>query len=493
MAAELPHPDAAIIRDAILFPADGGTPCIAPMKFLAREGATTSAHWSADLDIAALYRSANVVATREKSWTVGNGGNRRAYMLLYNMSPLLPINLSMAQVVNANPTNPGQRLLWRGDAWVIHVLPEVSDVGGRVGAYYLNTTMADIGPLTSLQSQWYNSSEWRGFLRYEESRYRTSVMRLSVRVRINAFDTEDHEIQRAVLDIVGRFLERLKATEAQQLEVAKTSRTPNYHRDPYTPRTRNVVLYPAEDGAQPHITAMTFAKRDKASITLGFEQIDLDIPRLWGPENLFSARQAIFVAGSDIDPELEPNEKYTLYYNLNPDLPINRTMARLVDVNPQQPGPVPLWRGDVVVIRWREWRHEHPEYVDMSPSNLDTFSSSIIPVWYAGGWSRILDYEEEDSAYQEFSAVRSDGLYTDKDNQPRSRWNPWSIVLSLTGSSDDDWRVEHSAPGSHFCLFWVVNDIPNREAGPNDRASASFIGPFGRTLLHLFSVMNRHL
>ncbi|KAJ7121828.1 hypothetical protein C8R43DRAFT_1136348 [Mycena crocata] len=68
-------------------PADGGTPRIAPMKFLAKEGATTSPDWGADLDITALYRPANEVATREKSWTVGNGGNRRAYMLLYKYEP----------------------------------------------------------------------------------------------------------------------------------------------------------------------------------------------------------------------------------------------------------------------------------------------------------------------------------------------------------------------------------------------------------------------
>jgi hypothetical protein len=97
--------------------------------------------------------------------------------------------------------------------------------------------------------------------------------------------------------------------------------------------------------------------------------------------------------------ELDSYERYSLYYNLNSDLLVNRSMARLVGANPKRAGTLPLWRGDVVVVKWREWLGEHPDYVDMSPEIMERFNSRLIPDWYSSdSWRNLLDRLEQFSA-----------------------------------------------------------------------------------------------
>ncbi|KAJ7487899.1 hypothetical protein FB451DRAFT_1390874 [Mycena latifolia] len=112
--ATLPDPDANIVCDVIFYPAAGGTARIAPMHL-------TSFH-----------------------------GPENACTLYYNMSPGLPINLAMARLVSADPSNPGERLLWRGDVCVVRVLPEGSNFGGTLGIHYLNVTTEAM--------DWFNST-----------------------------------------------------------------------------------------------------------------------------------------------------------------------------------------------------------------------------------------------------------------------------------------------------------------------------------------------
>lgn len=169
MTAHLHDPDPAIVRDVIFYPADGGTPCITQRHFSAKEAARTCPA-SGDLDLRRLFGAQNMLATQEKSCTWGQAPNQKAYTMYWNMSPELPVNLAMARIVGADPNNPGERLLWRGDALAVRMLPEgTSQVSGTLGMHYLNATGEDLGSFSSfIIPRWYNSKEWRDFLRNAE-------------------------------------------------------------------------------------------------------------------------------------------------------------------------------------------------------------------------------------------------------------------------------------------------------------------------------------
>ncbi|KAJ7756717.1 hypothetical protein B0H14DRAFT_2977269 [Mycena olivaceomarginata] len=380
MAAEL-HDlifDPTIVRDVIHYPPDGGAPHITPMRFTAKEAATTSPTFTD----AQLY-DLEQFATHDRDWSVGDGPNRkaRAFRLYYNMNSDLPINLAMARVARADPNNPGERLLWRGDVWVVCMLPEGSSPPAMLGAHYLDATEEDLDLFSStLIYNWYNSAEWRNFV---------SQQRLYTLSTHGVFGNDEH-----FRDDMRRYVEGLKALEARQIDTARTSRTRNFSRDPYETTSRKVILYPAEKHAQPTIVSMTFAERDVEAIPLGFESIDIDVARLYGRENIYAARQKWWCSNNN--PELDSNETYTLYYNLNPDLPVNWTMASLVGVDPESPGKRLLWRGDAVVVKWRQWRGEYVDYVDMTPDMMNKFNSKAIPEWYnSSAWHNVIDDEEE--------------------------------------------------------------------------------------------------
>ncbi|KAJ7118205.1 hypothetical protein C8R44DRAFT_738164 [Mycena epipterygia] len=131
------------------------------------------------------------------------------------------------------------------------------------------------------------------------------------------------------------------------------------------------LIHPASKHGKPRIVPMIFACRDNGVRPLGFERIDIDIAGLYGQENIFAARQTIWRSSES---ELESYERYTLYHNLNPDLPVNRTMACL---------------------------------------------SRVISGWYnSAGWRNLLDREQE---------------FNEQVMKPASgSWlNPWSILLWL--------------------------------------------------------------
>ncbi|KAJ7487898.1 hypothetical protein FB451DRAFT_1225843 [Mycena latifolia] len=442
--AALLDPDANIVRDVIVYPAAGGTPRITPMHFSAKEGATASPADCFDLDLVSLYGPESIWTTREKSWSVGDGPNRMAYMLCYNMDPGLPPNLAMARLVSADPSNPGERLLWRGDVCVVRVLPEGSNPDGTLGKHYLNVTTEGMDLLNStLIPCWYNSFEWRNFLHYEENMHKlfllTEGIHRTLPVELNANLTLNDESSRAFNgmsdslnfrlytswnghpDRMVRLLQQLKAIVSEQLETVMAARTPKFRRDPYEATSRKVLLYPASESAQPHIVPMIFAERDTQACPLAFEMIDIDIPGLYGQENIFAARQKLWGFTSSDCGELESNEQYTLYYNLNPDLPVNRTMARLVGVNPEWPCKRPLWRGDVVVVKSRYWPKEHPDYVDITPDVINRFNSHLIPQWFnSDEWRDLLDREED---------------FNEDAMRPGSWLNPWNVFLWLIGDN----------------------------------------------------------
>ncbi|KAK6995720.1 hypothetical protein R3P38DRAFT_106502 [Favolaschia claudopus] len=186
-----------------------------------------------------------------------------------------------------------------------------------------------------------------------------------------------------------------------------TSRTRRFHRDPYPPTSRKVLLLPASKPNKSSIVSRTFAELDLTYEPLGFERIDLDARALHGEKNLFAARQVCFQSDTlaYCGCSTESYERYTLHYNLNPDLPENKHMARLVGVNPEKPHTPLPWRGDIIVVKWREWPDEHPDYVDFQSQDVELFRLKLIPNFYhhlriESPWVEIIQLEQEFGAHK---------------------------------------------------------------------------------------------
>jgi hypothetical protein len=76
-------------------------------------------------------------------------------------------------------------------------------------------------------------------------------------------------------------------------------------------------------------------------------------------------------------------------------------MARVVGINPKQPGSRPTWRGDVIFVKQEEWPGPlvvgggaHMNYLDVNPS-FRALSDIFIRSWYKSeAWEKLLEEEE---------------------------------------------------------------------------------------------------
>jgi hypothetical protein len=112
-------PHETIVRNVLIFPADGGEPRISPMTF-SEAGAKSNPYglYTVNVDLWSLYGNRNMHATRSQGWDMTNQPHdvmNGAYDVFHNISPKLPINITMARIVGVDPNRPGQRPLWRGD------------------------------------------------------------------------------------------------------------------------------------------------------------------------------------------------------------------------------------------------------------------------------------------------------------------------------------------------------------------------------------------
>jgi hypothetical protein len=176
----------------------------------------------------------------------------------------------------------------------------------------------------------------------------------------------------------------------------------NRLRDPRETIIRNVILYPAA-GEQPRIIPMTFSEDGAKALPYGgLYTIQVDLRSLYGA-NMFATRH---MQWNIDDPADDRKERYIVYHNLSPHLPMNVMMARLVGANPRKPGRHHMWRGAVVVVKERDWSGPltrgggwHIDYVDIPPHAIDLLNTRRIPEWYnSGSWLEFLQSEEEYSA-----------------------------------------------------------------------------------------------
>ncbi|KAJ7499800.1 hypothetical protein FB451DRAFT_1206639 [Mycena latifolia] len=168
-------------------------------------------------------------------------------------------------------------------------------------------------------------------------------------------------------------------------------------RYPTQSMVRNVVLYPA-DGSEPCITSMLFSTEGAKAHPHDRYTVNIELQGLYGADKMFATRSRVWGVET-----LNPDEQYVLYHNISPELPVNLAMARAVGVDPKTTGRRLLWRGDVVVVKRREWPDDikmwrnpgpHMDYVDIPPPALRLFTSRLIPEWYnSDHWLNFLQKE----------------------------------------------------------------------------------------------------
>ncbi|KAJ7450820.1 hypothetical protein FB451DRAFT_1526748 [Mycena latifolia] len=159
-----------VVRNALIFPADGGDPRISPMTFNeGTVGASVYGFCIVDVDLRGLHGERNLYAMRQKGWEVTDQPDKiteGGYVLLHNVSPKLPVNVTMARLVGADPKKPGKRPLWRGDVVVVKTVdvPESFTVDCLVFPPQAIELFC-----SCLIPEWYNSDAWRDFLQDQQS------------------------------------------------------------------------------------------------------------------------------------------------------------------------------------------------------------------------------------------------------------------------------------------------------------------------------------
>ncbi|KXN80583.1 hypothetical protein AN958_10468 [Leucoagaricus sp. SymC.cos] len=87
-------------------------------------------------------------------------------------------------------------------------------------------------------------------------------------------------------------------------------------------------------------------------------------------------------------------KSYLVFYNLSPNLPVNRTLARLVDFSPNDT-PRLFWRGDVVVMRADLSRDPHVQCLDASMSDIARVQAFLLDEYGSGSLEEQLSRDEE--------------------------------------------------------------------------------------------------
>ncbi|KAJ7659042.1 hypothetical protein DFH06DRAFT_1130610 [Mycena polygramma] len=173
------NPHDTIIRNVLLFPADGSAPAprIVPMPFNeAGARANPKGFYTVNVDLRGVYGARNMYATRQHGWDISDESCSRTningtYDLFHNISPRLPVNATMARIVGVDPRKAGRRPLWRGDVVVVKASdwPEPITIEGGAHRDYLDVKPEAVELFcTRLIPEWYSSDGWLNFLNNEQ-------------------------------------------------------------------------------------------------------------------------------------------------------------------------------------------------------------------------------------------------------------------------------------------------------------------------------------
>ncbi|KAJ7818010.1 hypothetical protein B0H13DRAFT_2134017 [Mycena leptocephala] len=396
--------------DVILYPSDGGESHI--VSKLLTEMKVVEPSPGLDMYTMIIFDPLNLgvedmAARRSKVWGVESLDPDEQYVLYHNISPDLPVNQTMARLVGADPEQRSRRMLWRGDVFVVkrRKWPTRMRLGHPVSHHSARGHMeyVDMPPHTlelfnsRLIPQWYNSDEWLHFLQNEVNMHE-SCWPLRNSFSFWACLCRRKTKHQTMYDKKARMIEKLIMA--------------NRLRDPRETIIRNVILYPAA-GGRPRITPMPFSEDGTKALPYGGDLYTshVDLRSLYGAANMFATRHTQWNVD---DPADDMEERYIAYHNLSPQLPVNATMARLVGANPSRPGRHHMWRGDVVVVKQRDWPGPftrggglHIDYVNMPPHAMDLLNTHLIPKWYnSQSW---LDFLQSEEQWNE--QLRNDPIY----------------------------------------------------------------------------------
>ncbi|KAJ7920063.1 hypothetical protein B0H13DRAFT_2319841 [Mycena leptocephala] len=219
-------PPESIVRNVILYPADGGEPRITPMTFN-EEGARANpcGIFAINVDLRALYGDRNMYATRQQLVTIHSQpdpNSHGVYDIFYNISPRLPTNVCLARLVGVDPARPGKRPLWRGDVVVVksEKWPSLK-IGGRQHMNYVDIPPAVLDVLNSnFIPKWYNSRAWGDSLQAEQmsndEASKTEQNWPVIQKFHPSLSGTRSGYDKKTLDKTARMIDRLKTNQAKQ-------------------------------------------------------------------------------------------------------------------------------------------------------------------------------------------------------------------------------------------------------------------------------------
>ncbi|KAJ7075543.1 hypothetical protein B0H15DRAFT_653899 [Mycena belliarum] len=390
-----------IYCDVLFYPADGGEPRIEQKileEYKAMEAVDGLDEYTAVifvLDVNHATAAADtLLARRSYAWGTESLDRDEEYVLCYSISPELPVNLAMARLVGADPENRSRRFLWRGDVFVVkrrkwpinHVQDGLFWFKGSISyslGYYARTRRAHKEYVDMLAHsvelfnsrlipEWYNSDRWL-YLLYPEVKYQESCYESIHPVRLLFSYLASRKSKREILsDEWGKLIEAV---------ILQTRL-----RDPDEAVTRDVLLFPV-GGGKPRLAPMAFSKEGAEALPYGgLWTQHPDLRNRYGASNMFATYQK---AWNVEHPDDDRDERYMLYHNISLRLPVNMSMARVVGADYRSPGLHQMWRGDVIVVRERQWpepltigKGAHIDYADMPRTAIDLFKLDYIPNWY---------------------------------------------------------------------------------------------------------------
>ena len=116
-----------LVRKCIVFPADGSETRLEPMiaRTVTVDDISGIRLYNRCVDMTSTFGDC-YRKTQVTHYQTTEDGVHSTYLLFYNLSPKLPINLNIARVIGVTPPQlqTKKRLFWRGDVFAMKVQPE---------------------------------------------------------------------------------------------------------------------------------------------------------------------------------------------------------------------------------------------------------------------------------------------------------------------------------------------------------------------------------
>jgi len=179
------------VRQCILFPADGSESQIVPMtaRTVTVDDIASLKSYSRCVDMSSVfggglysystsysasdnYRKTRVmgyIPPHTNRWALVSGEPEKScYLLFYNLSPNLPVNLNVAGVIGLTEAylKFKKRLFWRGDVVALKVRPEGKNVAFRVES--LDADICEVGLLEDFLRKQYHEGALERILGNDE-------------------------------------------------------------------------------------------------------------------------------------------------------------------------------------------------------------------------------------------------------------------------------------------------------------------------------------